>query len=121
MSDSFSRPIDDLKPVGAGRKELADELESIESEIKNHLMDEPVPGDRYSQRMLRFVADARDRIEALNDRRIMAEATYNDVLRYFGEDPTTTSNVFFGIFKTFVISYKVSGPRLRTYRRCDRS
>lgn len=57
--------------------------------------------------MLRSLADARERVEALNDKRIAAEATYNAVLKYFGEDPATASNVFFGIFKTFVTSYKV--------------
>lgn len=86
---------------------MANQLQAIDKEIKVHLEDEPIAGDRYSQRMLRFLADARERLEALNDLRIEAEATYHDALRYYNEDLNTPSNVFFGIFKTFVTSYKV--------------
>ena len=103
---------DELQPVGKARAELSEKLAAIDKEIKDHLADEPIPGDRYAQRMIRFLADARDRIDALNDRRIMTESTYNETLRYFNEDPTTPSNVFFGIFKTFLTSYKV-----RIYKR----
>ncbi|CDZ98389.1 RhoA GTPase effector DIA/Diaphanous [Phaffia rhodozyma] len=96
----------DLGPVSKARSDMAAQLQAIDKEIKAHLQDKPISGDRYSQRMLRFAAEARDRLDALNDLRIEADATYHDALRYYNEDPNTPSNVFFGIFKTFVTSYR---------------
>lgn len=107
MLTLVSLSIDELQPVAKARTELSEKLAAIDKEIKDHLEDEPISGDRYAQRMIRFLAEARDRIDALNDRRITTESTYNETLKYFNEDPATPSNVFFGIFKTFLTSYKV--------------
>lgn len=58
--------------------------------------------------MWRFASEASDRLEDLVDQVTLADATFNEVIKYFGEeDKTMTSTEFFGIFKTFVTSYKV--------------
>lgn len=107
-SPSLLDTSDELKPVGEGVTDLLNKLSEIDREIRVNVEQGSVPGDGYNQKMLKFLRDAKERLEALNDKKNIAESNYNALLRYFGEDPMTASNTFFGIFKTFVTSYKVS-------------
>lgn len=66
------------------------------------------PDDRYAKKMWRFVTEAKDRLADLVDQVTLADATFSEVLKYYGEDDKMmTSSEFYGIFKTFVTSYKV--------------
>ncbi|EEB88346.1 hypothetical protein MPER_13864, partial [Moniliophthora perniciosa FA553] len=57
--------------------------------------------------MWSFVKRANGRVEDVTDDINAAESTFNEVLRYYGEDDKNmTSSEFFGIFKTFVTSYR---------------
>jgi hypothetical protein len=59
--------------------------------------------------MWRFVGEATDRLEDLTDEVTHAEGILLEVLKYYGEDEKTmTSSEFYGIFKTFVTSYRVN-------------
>lgn len=65
--------------------------------------------DRYGKQMWTFVGKATSQLEDLVDDVNHADSTFNDVLRYYGEDDhNMSSSEFYGIFKTFVTSYKVS-------------
>ena len=58
--------------------------------------------------MWRFVGEATDRLADLVEDVTLADTTFGDVLRHYGEDEKSMqSSEFFGIFKTFVTSYKV--------------
>jgi cytokinesis protein len=58
--------------------------------------------------MWRFTAEAAERLDDLVDEVNLADATFGEVLKYYGEgDSTMSSAEFYGIFKTFVTSYKV--------------
>jgi cytokinesis protein len=60
--------------------------------------------------MFRFAKEARERILALTDLVTLANSTYHEALTFYGEDAKsiTATDEFFGVFKTFVTSYKVS-------------
>lgn len=93
-----------------GLFELREGLRRIRAELNEHFQDlDALPTeDRFGRTMWRFVGEASDRLEDLVDQVTLAEATFNEVLKYYGEeDKTITSTEFFGIFKTFVTSYKV--------------
>jgi len=96
--------------VRKGLSELREGLRRIRAELNEHFQDlDALPADdRFGKTMWRFVGEASDRLEDLVDQVTLAEATFNEVLRHYGEeDKTMTSTEFFGIFKTFVTSYKV--------------
>lgn len=103
--------VDNLQDVRKGLSELREGLKKIRTELTEHFQDlEALPQeDRFGRTMWRFVGEASDRLEDLVDQVTLADATFSEVMKYFGEDgKTMTSTEFFGIFKTFVTSYKVS-------------
>ena len=58
--------------------------------------------------MFNFVQRASDKLEDLVDDVNQADSIFADVVRYYGEDEKSmSSSEFYGIFKTFVTSYKV--------------
>lgn len=58
--------------------------------------------------MWAFVGKATEQLEDLEDDARNAEATFTEAIGYFGEDDKNmTSSEFYGIFKTFITSYKV--------------
>jgi cytokinesis protein len=89
--------------------ELRVGLKSIRSELGEHFsdMDSLPADDQYPKKMWRFLGDATDQLEDLSDSVKQAELKFTDILRYYGEDEKTNSSEFFGIFKTFVTSYRV--------------
>jgi cytokinesis protein len=55
-----------------------------------------------------FIGKASDRMEDLVDDVSAADASFNEVIRYYGEeDRNLNSSEFYGIFKEFVTSYRV--------------
>lgn len=65
--------------------------------------------DGYATKMFRFAAAAEEELIELRDGIIQADQAYRDVLAYYGEGETKPqSQDFFGIFRTFTSSYKVS-------------
>ena len=58
--------------------------------------------------MWTFLRMATGKLDDLTDVVNFADTTFIDVIRYYGEDDKSmTSSEFFGIFRTFVRSYKV--------------
>lgn len=87
--------------------ELRDGLKRIRKELAEHFadMDET---NRYGKQLWNFVSRANSQMEDLTDDVKNADALFTDVIKYYGEeDKNMTSSEFYGIFKTFVTSYKV--------------
>jgi cytokinesis protein len=65
--------------------------------------------DGFSRHLWQFVGKANAKLEDLIDDVNHAETTFTEVVAYYGEDDKNLSSTeFFAIFKTFVISYRVS-------------
>lgn len=92
--------------------ELRDGLRTLRKELEDHFADMEKasnPNDLFAKKMWRFVGDAKERLDDLIDEVTLADTTFIEVVRYYGEDEKSmTSTEFFGIFKTFVTSYQVS-------------
>jgi hypothetical protein len=59
-----------------------------------------------------FLGKATRQMEDLNDDVNAADTLFTEVVRYFGEDDKNMSSTeFYGIFKTFVTSYRVRASR----------
>lgn len=87
--------------------ELRDGLKSIRKELAEHFSDVE-QSDRYGRQMWGFLSKATAQMEDLADDVRQAETTFSDVIRYYGEDEKSMNSAeFFGIFKTFLTSYKV--------------
>lgn len=90
--------------------ELREGLKRIRQELNDYYTDLSL-GDGFSNQMWTFVGKATSRLEYLVDDVNHADTTFTEVVKYFGEDEKNmTSTEFFAVFKTFVTSYKVSGP-----------
>jgi hypothetical protein len=64
--------------------------------------------ERYGRQMWEFVGKASTQLEDLVDEVNSADTTFTEVIKYYGEeDKNMSSAEFYGIFKTFVTSYKV--------------
>jgi cytokinesis protein len=96
--------------------ELRDGLKRIRQELNDYYTDLAL-GDGFSNQMWTFIGKATSRLEYLVDD-VNLDTTFTEVVRYFGEDEKNmTSTEFFAVFKTFVTSYKVSGPSTSTQTR----
>jgi hypothetical protein len=83
-------------------------LKRIRQELGEHFTDMD-QADKYGRQMWNFVGKANSQLEDLTDDVNLADSTFTEVIKYFGEeDRNMSSSEFFGIFKTFVTSYKVS-------------
>lgn len=103
-----------LQDVRKGLSELRDGLKRIRTELAEHFAD-PETNDKYGTQMWTFVGRATEQVEDLMDDVRNAEATFNEAISYYGEeDKNMSSSEFYGIFKTFVTSYRVC------MRRCIR-
>lgn len=97
-----------LLDVRKGLIELRDGLKAIRQELNEHYS-EIEQNDRYSKQMWSFLGKATQQMEDLNDDVNAADTLFTEVVRYFGEDEKNmTSTEFYGIFKTFITSYRVS-------------
>jgi cytokinesis protein len=83
-------------------------LKRIRQELADHFTDMD-QADKYGRQMWTFVGKANSQLEDLTDDVNLADSTFTEVTKYFGEeDKNMSSSEFYGIFKTFVTSYKVS-------------
>lgn len=86
---------------------MREELTKIRIELRDHFADVQ---DLFSKQMWQFISRAKEKVDDLIQDINNADATFVDVINYFGEDDKTmTSSEFYGIFKTFITSYKVCG------------
>ena len=94
--------------------ELRDGMKRIRRELNDYYTYLTL-GNGYSNQMRTFVGKATSSLEYLVDDVNHADTTFTEVVKYFGEDEMDmTSTEFFAVFKTFVTSYKVSGPSTLT-------
>jgi cytokinesis protein len=106
VTDSFLYIVN-LKDVKRGSFELQDGLKRIRPELEDHFSKIGAE-DLYGTQMWRFVIKADQKLKDLMDEVNLAQSTFTEVVNYFGEDDKNmSSSEFYGIFKTFVISYKV--------------
>jgi cytokinesis protein len=99
--------IVNLQDVKRGFSELREGLKRIRPELEDHFskMD---TDDLFGAQMWQFVGRADRKLEDLMDEVHLAETTFTEVVKYYGEDDKNmASSEFYGIFKTFVTSYKV--------------
>lgn len=88
--------------------ELRTGLKRIRQELADNFAD-VAQTDKYGRQMWNFVKKAISQLEDLTDEINLADSTFSEVIKYFGEeDRNMSSSEFYGIFKTFVTSYKVS-------------
>ncbi|KAF8803585.1 hypothetical protein BYT27DRAFT_7225940 [Phlegmacium glaucopus] len=91
------------------RKDLSDlqhGLVRIRQELVEHFTDLD-DKDRYGKQMWAFYNKANVQLEDLVDDVRHADTTLVDAIKYYGEeDKNMSSSEFYGIFKTFVTSYK---------------
>lgn len=96
-----------LQDIRKGTAGLRDGLGKIKQELTDHLADLD-EDDRYGKQMMAFYKKAKQQLEDLEDDVRNAESTFTDAISYYGEDDKNmSSSEFYGIFKTFVTSYKV--------------
>lgn len=96
-----------LLEIRKGMSGLRDGLGMIKQELSDHLPDLD-EDDRYNKQMVAFYKRAAQQLEDLEDDVKNAESTFTDAINYYGEDDKSMlSSEFYGIFKTFVTSYKV--------------
>jgi cytokinesis protein len=99
-----------------GTSELKEGLRVLRAELQDHFaeVDSSNPNDVFSKKMWRFVGESKERLDDLIDEVTLADSTFSEVVKYYGEeDKNMSSTEFFGIFKTFVTSYQVCTPLVR--------
>lgn len=109
---SLRLPPVDLLAIVKNFTELKAEVDKTRSALYNKFDLDQIGNDGYRQRMPKFVRDAVNKLAVLKDKITLAQTSYTEALMYFGEDADErkqmSSMAFFGIFKTFVTSYRVS-------------
>lgn len=104
-----------LQDVRKSLGELREGLTKIRKELTEYFTDVE-QNDRYGKQMWSFAGKASAQLEDLVDDVNHAESTFSEVVSYYGEDEKSmTSAEFYGVFKTFVTSYKVHGLRNRAH------
>ena len=100
-------PKVNLQDIRKDLSELQNGLVRIRKELVEHSADLD-DDDRYGKKMWTFYSKANVQLEDLVDDVRNAETTLVDAIKYYGEeDKNMSSSEFYGIFKTFVTSYKV--------------
>ena len=103
--------IEVLDNLQDGRKDLAnlrEGLKKIRQELTDHFANVE-PSNQYGTKMWAFLKKATALLEDLVDDVNAAESTFSEVAQFYGEDEKNmTSSEFYGIFKIFITSYKVS-------------
>jgi cytokinesis protein len=100
--------LDNLQDVRKDLANLREGLKKIRQELTDHFANVE-PSNQHGTKMWAFLKKASARLEDLVDDVNAAESTYSEVTRFYGEDEkNVTSSEFYGIFKTFITSYRVS-------------
>ena len=98
---------DNLQEVRKDLANLREGLKKIRQELTDHFVNVG-PSNQYGTKMWAFLKKATAQLEDLVDDVNAAESTFSEVTRYYGEDEKNmTSSEFYGIFKTFITSYRV--------------
>jgi cytokinesis protein len=93
--------------VRRGLTDLREGHKRIKAELEEHFA-EIDPNDRYAKQMWSFVGRAGSQIADLTDDVNAVDTHFTEVVRFYGEDEKSmNSSEFYGVFKTFVTSYKV--------------
>ena len=96
-----------LQEVRKSLGELREGLKAIRKELTENFADMELH-DKYAKQMWQFVGRATSQLEDLVDDVNHADSTFAEVVKYYGEDDKNMNSAeFYGIFKTFVTSYKV--------------
>lgn len=108
--DELEKPAEayrvNLQDVRKGLTDLREGLKRIRQELGEHFADLD-ENDKYGKQMWAFVTKSNQSLEDLVDDVGNAETTFTDAINYYGEeDKNISSSEFYGIFKTFVTSYK---------------
>lgn len=108
--------LDSLQDVRKDLANLREGLKKIRQELTDHFANVE-PNNQYGTKMWAFLKKATALLEDLVDDVNAAESTYSEVAQFYGEEEKNmTSSEFYGIFKTFITSYRVSieivGPTL---------
>lgn len=99
--------LDNLQDVRKDLGNLREGLKKIRQELTDHFANVE-PSNQYGTKMWAFLKKATGLLEDLVDDVNAAESTYSEVAQFFGEDEKNmTSSEFYGIFKTFITSYRV--------------
>lgn len=111
--EELAKPADayrvNLVDTRKGTNELRDGLRTLRTELQDHFaeVDSSDPNDAFSKKMWRFVGESKERLDDLIDEVTLADSSFSEVVKYYGEeDKNMSSTEFFGIFKTFVTSYQ---------------
>ncbi|KAJ7632366.1 hypothetical protein FB45DRAFT_912263 [Roridomyces roridus] len=102
-SEAYRVNLQDLrKELG----ELREGLKRIRQELGDYFADMD-QNDKYGKQMWTFVGRANSQLEDLIDNVNLADTTFTEAIKYYGEeDKTMSSSEFYGIFKTFITSYR---------------
>ncbi|KAG6865861.1 hypothetical protein C0991_010942, partial [Blastosporella zonata] len=108
--DELEKPAEayrvNAQELRKGLSELREGIKRIRQELGDHFADLSET-DKYGKQMWSFVNKANAQLEDLVHDVNNAESTFIDAVSYYGEDvKNMTSSDFYGIFKTFVTSYK---------------
>ena len=107
-----------MQEVRKSLGELREGLKKIRKELTDNFSDMDM-NDKYGKQMWSFIGKATSQLEDLVDDVNHADNTFSEVVKYYGEDEKNLNSAeFYGIFKTFVTSYKV---RLSMLMLVDRS
>jgi len=99
--------LDNLQDVRKDLANLREGIKKIRQELTDHFANVE-PNNQYGTKMWSFLKKATALLEDLVDGVNAAESTFSEVAQFYGEDEKgTTSAEFYGIFKTFITSYKV--------------
>ena len=100
--------LDNLQEVRKDLANLREGLKKIRQELTDHFGNVE-PSNQYGTKMWAFLKKATALLEDLVDDINASESTFSEVARFYGEDEKSmTSSEFYGIFKTFTTSYRVS-------------
>lgn len=90
-------------------KKMLEDIRGIRQSLQTYFAD---VADGYSRKMFRFGAVAEEELQEVRDGILQAEKLLRDVQTYYGEGEEMgrplQSQDFFGIFRTFTASWKVS-------------
>jgi len=99
--------LDNLQEVRKDLANLREGLRKIRQELTDHFANVE-PSNQYGTKMWAFLKKATTLLEDLVDDVNAAESTFSEVAQFYGEDEKNmSSSEFYGIFKTFITSYRV--------------
>lgn len=101
----------DLAHVRTVLSDLRTQQKALSTELDQHFTstDELNPLDGFATKMFSFSKQAKYRLDILSDIVTNAGGKYTEALAFYGEEQKsiTSTSEFFGVFRTFVTSYKV--------------